>query len=62
MIINSRQHREGLISLYEEQVGEAGSFMKVVLMEAIRKLKESKVEPSQVEDWVVRLEKDFRTI
>ena len=59
---NTPEHREGLIIHYENQAQTAGPFMKIVLKEAIRKLNESDLNPSQVEEWVIRLEKDFRTI
>ncbi len=59
---NTQEHRDGLIIHYENQIKCAGPFMKVVLTEAIRKLNESSLNPTQVEEWVIRLEKDFRTI
>lgn len=52
-------HRKGLIELYENQLEEAGTFMSIVLKEAIRKLKETKLNPKKVEDWVIKLEKTW---
>jgi hypothetical protein len=64
-------HRKGLIDLYENQLkdieldfistNEEQPFMTLVLKEAIRKLT-SKVDPTKVENWVVNLEKSWRTI
>lgn len=59
---NSKGHREGLIELYEYQLQDAGKFMTIVLKEAIRKLKESDLKPTKVEDWVVNLEKSWSKI
>ncbi len=56
------KHRIGLIELYEDQIQESGPFMTIVLEEAVRKLKETQLEPKKIEDWVVRLEKSWRTI
>ena len=55
-------HREKLILMYESMLfdGET-SFMKPVLKKALRYLKESKVNPKKVENWVVKLEKTFKT-
>lgn len=50
------EHRKGTIELYENQLSEAGDFMKIVLTEAIRKLKETDIDPEKIEDWVVNLE------
>lgn len=58
----NNEHKKGLISLYEEQLFKAGPFMSIVLKEAIRKLKESDLPPTKVENWVVNLEKAWRTI
>jgi len=64
-------HRKGLIDLYDNQLkdieldfistNEEQPFMTLVLKEAIRKLT-SKVDPTKVENWVVNLEKSWRTI
>jgi hypothetical protein len=56
------EHKEGLIGLYEGQMEDAGPFMKVVLTEALRKLRESDLNPKRVEKWVINLEKAFKTI
>jgi hypothetical protein len=56
------KHRIGLIELYEDQIQDAGPFMTIVLEEAVRKLKETQLEPKKIEDWVVRLEKSWMTI
>lgn len=54
--------RKGLFNVYQLQVIEAGPFMKIVLKEAIRKLKETDIHPSKIENWVVKLEKDWMKI
>jgi hypothetical protein len=56
------KHRTGLIELYEDQIQDAGPFMTIVLEEALRKLKETQLDPKKIEDWVVRLEKSWGTI
>jgi hypothetical protein len=55
-------YKEGLIRLYEDQVSKEHetTFMKLVLNEAIRKLKETDLEPKRIERWVVKLEKTWR--
>jgi hypothetical protein len=60
--MTTQEHREGTISLYESQMQDAGPFMKIVLTEALRKLRESDLKPKRVEKWVTNLEKSFRTI
>ena len=55
------EHRQGLILLYKNQVVESDKFMTVILTEAIRKLEKSNLNPKKVENWVVKLEKDFRS-
>jgi hypothetical protein len=55
-------HKEGLLKLYEQQLEESGEFMNIVLKEAIRKLKETNIEPIRIEDWVVNLDKNWRNI
>ena len=57
---NSPEHRKGLIELYETQLQDAGKFMTIVLVEAIRKLKQTTIKPTAIEDWVVKLEKLYR--
>jgi hypothetical protein len=59
---NSQEHREGLILLYETQLEDAGKFMTIVLNEAIRKLKKTTLKPTNIENWVVNLEKQWRKI
>lgn len=56
----NKEHTERLIKLYESQLKDSSSFMKIVLTEAIRKLKVGHLDPERVENWVVKLEKDFR--
>lgn len=58
---SNEEHRQGLINLYNDQITDSDKFMKIVLEEAIRKLHESNIKPKKVEDWVVKLEKDFRS-
>ena len=55
-------HRQGLIELYEDQLQKKteSKFMIMVLIEAIRKLKESNSKPNKVESWIVDLEKLWR--
>lgn len=55
----SEFHREKLIELYETQLEDSGYFMRVVLEEALRKLKETKLPPARIEKWVVKLEKAY---
>jgi len=53
------EHRRGTIDLYENQLDDAGYFMKAVLTEAIRKLKETDIDPEKIERWVVKLERSW---
>ena len=53
------EHRKGTIELYENQLDVAGDFMKIVLTEAIRKLKETDIDPEKIERWVVKLERSW---
>jgi len=53
------EHRKGTIELYENQLSDAGDFMKIILTEAIRKLKETDIDPEKIEDWVVKLERSW---
>lgn len=55
------EHRQGLILIYKDQITESDKFMTVVLEEALRKLEETNIKPKKIEDWVVKLEKDFRS-
>lgn len=55
-------HRLWLINHYEHSIREGRPFMNAVLIEAIRKLRETDVHPRYVENWVVTLEKNWRTI
>lgn len=55
-------HKKELLKLYEQQLEESGEFMNIVLKEAIRKLKETNIDPIRIEDWVVNLEKNWRNI
>ena len=62
-LFNMIEHRNGLTNLYENQLEKTDSlFMKMVLKEALRKLKESELPPKKIENWVVRLEKNWRNI
>jgi len=55
------QHKIGLINLYIEQAKEETSpFMVIVLRAAIHKLGAG-VDPHKVENWVVKLEKTWRS-
>ncbi len=57
--------RTGLIEMYTDQLKTAGPFMTAVLKEAVRKLRdtdEKRLPRKKIENWVIRLEKDFRTI
>lgn len=61
--MTTEEHRQGLIKLYTSQLhdgNEESKFMTIVLTEAIRKLKETKLSPSKIEKWVVKLEKAWR--
>ena len=60
--MNEDQHRDALIKIYSAEQGKAtpGGFYEVFFKEAIRKLK-SGVDPEAVEDWVVNVEKAWRT-
>jgi hypothetical protein len=61
--ITPEEHRKALIKLYTDQAQEAGSFMTLVLNEAIRKLCNCPdLNPTKVEDWVVNLEKSWNII
>jgi len=59
---NKKQiHKTGLLKLYIDQLNsEESKFMKIVLENAIYKL-EHDVDSRQVENWVVKLEKLWRT-
>lgn len=63
-IHNREEHRKGLIDLYESQLRDTKDkpFMKIVLKEALRKLKKGNLPPKRIENWVVKLEKDWRNI
>jgi hypothetical protein len=56
---NFEEDRKGTIELYENQLDAAGDFMKIVLIEAIRKLKETDIDPEKIERWVVKLERNW---
>jgi len=61
--ITEEDHRSGLFKLYLTQLtSEQSEFMKLVLIEAIRKLECDTIHPKKIEKWVVRLEKDYRNI
>jgi hypothetical protein len=57
---NTKAYRDGLIKLYEEQCDWGDTFMYEVLQKAIGELQSGK-NPTKVEDWVVEMEKLFRT-
>lgn len=57
-----KTHREGLIEIYNSQMEDTGPFMKIVLKEALRKLKETNLNPKDIENWVVNLEKGWMKI
>ena len=48
-----------LIDIYQKQISYATPFMKLVLSEAIYKLRNSNIHPKQIEDWVVKLERTW---
>jgi hypothetical protein len=60
--VTVEEHRNGLVIMYADEVNFSmpGSFKQILFKEALRKLSVG-VEPKKVEDWVVRLEKDWRT-
>ena len=60
--MTKQEHRDGTISLYKNQLISAGDFMTAVLNEAIRKLEESEIPTKKIEDWVVKIEKDWINI
>ena len=56
------QHKVGLLNLYIEQIKEETSpFMVIVLREAITKLGDG-IDPFKVENWVIKLENDWKRI
>jgi len=57
------EHREGLTELYLNQLAyeDPPEYMMLVLKEAIRKL-EVGLDPKQIENWVVEVEKTWRKI
>jgi len=56
---NSEEHRIGLSKLYKEQLEETGPFMTAVLKKAMLALKFGS-NPRNVENWVVKMEKELR--
>ena len=56
------EHKKALIDLYRDQLENRESdttFMKAVLVEAIRQLYFSWTDPQKIEDWVVQNEKNI---
>lgn len=70
--MNEQEHREGLIKMYEAFKFESYSeedpdiielpFQHLIMTEALRKLKETKLHPKKIENWVVGLEKAWSKI
>jgi hypothetical protein len=60
--ITKEEHRNGLVIMYADEVNFSmpGSFKQVLFKEALRKLGAG-VDPKKVEDWVVNIEKAWRT-
>lgn len=57
-----QEHREGLIEMYNIQlINEQLPFMQEVLKQALRYLENTNVNPKKIENWVVKLEKTFKT-
>ena len=59
------RHKKDLIILYQDQFVNRESdttFMKAVLLEAVRQLHLSWTDPQKVEDWVVQNEKNIYSI
>lgn len=56
---NTVAYKNGLIKLYKDQIPCESSYMKIVLSHAIFKL-EVGDNPTEVEDYVVRSEKEWR--
>jgi uncharacterized protein YecA (UPF0149 family) len=57
---NTKEYRQGLIKLYDNQQKGENKFMYAVLKKAKLELEAGK-NPTNVEDWVVTMEKQFRT-
>ena len=56
---NTKEYRQGLIKLYKDQQESETNFMYAVLKKAILAL-ESGRNPTDIEDWVVKMEKEYR--
>lgn len=57
---NTKEYRQGLIKLYQDQKNETQiGYMTSVLNKAILSL-QSGTNPTEVEDWVVKMEKEYR--
>jgi hypothetical protein len=57
---NTVAYRQGLIKLYEVQKNNEYGFMFGVLKKAILELQAGK-NPTDVENWVVKMEKEYRS-
>ena len=55
------RHKTELLNIYINQINDESDFMKLVLKDAIRKLTNG-VDPANIENWVVQLEKLWRKI
>lgn len=66
--MEKENYRKGLIELYQSQLSDLETegdypFMCLVLKEAIRKLVECpSLDAKRIENWVVKLEKDWRNV
>lgn len=62
MKYTKEQHRQDLLDLYENISREESTYMKAVLIEAVRRLTETNIKPKRVENWVVKCEKQWRKL
>lgn len=60
--LNTPEHKQWLINCYETEIGEDRPFQNTVFTEAIRKLKESDLKCTQVEEWTEGVLRAWRTI
>jgi len=60
MFKNDDEWRQGLIDLYMDQLQHKSdtTFMKCVLMEAVRRLHAKNSNPKKIENWVVARDKE----
>lgn len=60
--VNTEEHRQWLINCYESEMREYGEFRNIVFTEAIRKLKETTIRPTEIERWTEALMKVWSNI